>query len=536
MLADTYTVLWKELKELLGATLKPATLFGFALQILIFGILPVFMVKELFVALPVGPLYWLVLAMMISTGTSVNAFAGERERHTLETLLATRLSDRAILLGKIAASVIYALLFVLLAMITGLVAVNLFYAQGSLLFYTPIVGFGGLLTCMLMAGVLAAGGVLVSLRSATVREAGQKLSLGLMLFFLPTFMFGAIPIEQRKALIDTLGGLNMSILLTLVLLVLLAANVGLIYLAMQRFERETLSSPDTAAKSATEPKQNRNTPPATQAEQQTPTLDTTRPTADAAIKPPSLLTDILTVVGKEWREITTLGGNKRSTLTTIGILVLIFGILMPLQSGREMMTSGTALSWWIALPMLLMTRVIADVFAGERERHTLETLLATRLPNHALLAGKIIAPLLWAWLITQVLILIGMLTINIATWNGTPLIYSPAVALSGIVGGLLSGGFVATAGALVSLRASTAQQAQQILSVATFALVLIPVFLLLLVARFAPPALVESVGASIIAGGPLLIGMIVGGFVALLDVGLFFAAMKRFQRAQLILD
>jgi hypothetical protein len=30
--------------------------------------------------------------------------------------------------------------------------------------------------------------------------------------------------------------------------------------------------------------------------------------------------------------------------------------------------------------------------------------------------------------------------------------------------------------------------------------------------------------------------MIVGGFVALLDVGLFFAAMKRFQRAQLILD
>jgi ABC-type Na+ efflux pump permease subunit len=72
---------------------------------------------------------------------------------------------------------------------------------------------------------------------------------------------------------------------------------------------------------------------------------------------------------------------------TIGV-VTIFGILVPLRF------SGVAYlpAFFAAFMAFLPARLVAiDAFAGERERGTLESLLASPLPDHALVVGKTVA-------------------------------------------------------------------------------------------------------------------------------------------------
>jgi ABC-2 type transport system permease protein len=124
-----------------------------------------------------------------------DAIAGERERHTLETLLASRISDRAILLGKVMVTVGYAWGMALVSLLLGLVLVNLMHGHGRWAFYHPFDVFFEVLALCLVSCVLgASAGVLISLRSATVRQAQQILSIGtLVLIFGGIFLVRAVP-------------------------------------------------------------------------------------------------------------------------------------------------------------------------------------------------------------------------------------------------------------------------------------------------------------------------------------------------------
>ena len=62
--------------------------------------------------------------------------------------------------------------------------------------------------------------------------------------------------------------------------------------------------------------------------------------------------------------------------------------------------------------------MIADSFAGERERHTLETLLASRLSDRAILFGKIAACIAYGWLMAMLCVLVGTITENVSHWEG----------------------------------------------------------------------------------------------------------------------
>jgi ABC-2 type transport system permease protein len=110
-----------------------------------------------------------------------DAIAGERERHTLETLLASRISDRAILLGKLIVTTSYAWGTSLLGLLLGLVVANLSAGQGNWQFYTH----GDLLLEALALSLLTSllgvsGGVLISMHTATVRQAQQILIVATM--------------------------------------------------------------------------------------------------------------------------------------------------------------------------------------------------------------------------------------------------------------------------------------------------------------------------------------------------------------------
>jgi ABC-2 type transport system permease protein len=244
-----------------------------------------------------------------------------------------------------------------------------------------------------------------------------------------------------------------------------------------------------------------------------------------------MISDIWSIVIKEWKELLRQRGNLRGGMVGVLVFVGAFGIFMPLQFGQDWVNSPTQLIIWGWVPFLLITSVIADSFAGERERRTLETLLASRLSDRAILFGKVAAAIGYGWGLTMICLLIGLITMNVANWDGQILFYPWRIFL-GIFGiSLLISGLASGLGVLISLRASTVRQAQQTFSIA-FMLLFLPMFLLpMLPKEWQERLLLWVTNADINA----ILGAVV---VALffVDVGLIAAALARFKRARLILD
>lgn len=188
-----------------------------------------------------------------------------------------------------------------------------------------------------------------------------------------------------------------------------------------------------------------------------------------------MLADVFAVARKEWQEYLRLRGSTRSTLVGILIPLAVLGVYLPLQAGLEWVESPLSLAAWAWMPLIMASSVVADSFAGERERHTLETLLASRLTDRAILLGKILAAVSYAWILTLVLILLGLVTVNVNAHAGRLLLFAPTVWLAGAIVGLLVALLISGIGVLVSLRASTVRQAQQTLSFATLFVVFVPV-------------------------------------------------------------
>ena len=124
--------------------------------------------------------------------------------------------------------------------------------------------------------------------------------------------------------------------------------------------------------------------------------------------------DLLTVMQKELREYFAPGGSRRSGLLGILLIVVVFGVFIPLESGRGCVTSPFTVAFYgIYLPLSLVTNVIADAIAGERERHTLETLLASRLSDRTILLGKLFAAVTYTWVLAMGTALVGMVVANL---------------------------------------------------------------------------------------------------------------------------
>ena len=166
-----------------------------------------------------------------------DSFAGERERHTLGTLLASRLSDRAILFGKLVTPIAVGWGAALLFSLVSLVVVNLAHAEGELLFFTQPITVGILTLSFLSATVMAGAGVLTSLRAETVQEAAQKL---MSLVFVPAIVAQVVPLlfrDQIGPFIQKVDGLQ---LLVIIVVVLVVIDVSILAVAMVRFQRSRM--------------------------------------------------------------------------------------------------------------------------------------------------------------------------------------------------------------------------------------------------------------------------------------------------------
>jgi ABC-2 type transport system permease protein len=231
-MSDLLTMMWKEAKDLLfqggwRALIRP---------VLLIGILGVYLPLQFGLgwlelsAIELFVILWIPFFVIISF--MGDAIAGERERHTLETLLASRISDRAILLGKVIVTVGYAWGMALMSLLLGLVLVNLFHGDGSWAFYHPFDLFLEVLALSLLSCVLgASAGVLISLRSATVRQAQQILSVGtLVLIFGGILALQALPASFRSSLSYS----QMVFLFIAVIAVLDAILLGVSLMSFQR--------------------------------------------------------------------------------------------------------------------------------------------------------------------------------------------------------------------------------------------------------------------------------------------------------------
>lgn len=245
-----------------------------------------------------------------------------------------------------------------------------------------------------------------------------------------------------------------------------------------------------------------------------------------------MIADVWTVIWKEWRELLRQRESMRSGILRLLIFVGVFGIFLPLQMGREWVDSPKLLMLWAWVPLFLVTSVVADAFAGERERHTLETLLASRLSDRAILFAKLGTALSYGFGLAMIGVVLGLVTVNVAYGRGELLLYSP-IAAAGIVGlSLLGAGLAASAGVLISLRASSVRQAQQTMSIAIMLLLFVPIYGVQALPTEWKTRLVEI----FVKLGAIQLALIVMASLALLDIILLVAAMARFKRARLILD
>ncbi len=155
----------------------------------------------------------------------------------------------------------------------------------------------------------------------------------------------------------------------------------------------------------------------------------------------------------------------------------VLGILLPIQFGPEWVESASQKIIWGWLSFLLVSGVITDSFAGECERHTLETLLASHLSDRAILFGKVAAAISYGWGLTMICMLLGFITVNLVHGKSQLLMYRWEIGLGTIDFSSLIASLASGLGVLVSLRASTVRQAQQTFSF-TFMLLFIPMMLL----------------------------------------------------------
>jgi ABC-2 type transport system permease protein len=189
-----------------------------------------------------------------------------------------------------------------------------------------------------------------------------------------------------------------------------------------------------------------------------------------------MINDILVIMWKEWKEIIVQRGSTRGGIISLLLIVLILGIFPPIQWGPSWVESPIALGLALWIPLMLVSNVVSDSFAGERERHTLETLLASRLSDRAILFGKMATVISYGWGISLATVLIGLISVNVAHGGNGILIFDSRMGLGILISSLLSAGLSAGVGVLVSLRASSVRQAQQTLGLAIMLLLFIPIF------------------------------------------------------------
>ena len=237
--------------------------------------------------------------------------------------------------------------------------------------------------------------------------------------------------------------------------------------------------------------------------------------------------DILTVMWKERKGLFRYRGSRARFLLTL-LSPLFLAVWAPLEEGREWVNGPSPVLLAAIVPIILVGITIPDSFAGERERHTLGTLMASRLPDRAILFGKVAVSVIFAWGVALIFLLAGLVTANVAHREGELILFTPTIALAALALSFLMATLSTGAGVLISLRSATVQEATQTL----MAIFLVPPMFMMMAMLVFRDQIQDLLGG--LSGEQLfLIIMVV---MTALDLLVFAVVMSRFQRSRLYLD
>lgn len=176
--------------------------------------------------------------------------------------------------------------------------------------------------------------------------------------------------------------------------------------------------------------------------------------------------------------------------------------------------------FFLIIPIMASSVLASDSFAGEKDRKTIEALLATPLTDGELLLGKILVSFIPSMLVTILAFTVYSVTVDVAAltlfggrillpnllWFILIFCVTPAVSLAGI--GIT---------VIVSVRVKGFREAQQL-----SALLVLPIMLLIF-----------SELGGLIMFGPTMLALLIAGFVTM-DLIVFRLGMSIFRREDIL--
>lgn len=203
-----------------------------------------------------------------------------------------------------------------------------------------------------------------------------------------------------------------------------------------------------------------------------------------------MMENLSTMLWKEWKEYMVRGNSKIDNfLLLVGFpvfLVLFFGVYFPWSTGSILLGSIFSLMTYMLFPIVFVTGLVMESFIGERREHTLETLLASCIPDNAIVLGKVVAAFGYVSIPLAISFVIGLAIIAIS--RGVSSIFNTMMTLElgifiiSILACLLS----AFISALASLKAKTMIDAQIFFIAIVFALVVATIIAPLVVLSLIP--------------------------------------------------
>jgi len=188
---------------------------------------------------PLGLMMLGGLAAMFSLGIAVESFVGEKERKTIEPLLATPLSELELFVGKCVAATILPVVstYVAESIFIGLIALH--FALASEKFTPPLSKWGGgimmspgqilfiIVLMPLLALLMCSFAVIISTRWSSVKSANQ-FSIAIAMFpLMLLFNFGPVILPSNKIMI-------------LIVATLMVVDAFTLYIGSRVFQREKL--------------------------------------------------------------------------------------------------------------------------------------------------------------------------------------------------------------------------------------------------------------------------------------------------------
>jgi ABC-2 type transport system permease protein len=174
---------------------------------------------------------------------------------------------------------------------------------------------------------------------------------------------------------------------------------------------------------------------------------------------------------------------------------------------------------FLVIPLMASSVISSDSFAGEKERRTIEALLATPITDGELFVGKVLVSFVPSMIVTGVSFLLYTLTVDILAFDMFGRLLLPNLGWAMLIFGLAPAIALASIGltVMISLRVRGFREAQQISVV-----LIIPILMLL----FA-----QALGALIF--GPVVIGGLTVAF-AVVDLLLFRLGVRLFRRDEIL--